>query len=738
MLEQIVPQSAGSLSVAILALMMLVIQVGFFLRKPQLGWYGWSAAVSFAGFIYALGVFLEYNTAVGPIKRFAGILEFSALIFLLHSLFGLTLSYLNRPSKQYHILAGAFHGVLLVMLWGGNLIVSDQFVERRFIGLAQPFVEPDVGILGPAFIAYIIVSAAAVMILWLRDRQQNPRLKKIFILCMAFWLALGIHDGLAVFGVDVLQYLMEYGFFIFSLATLIVVFDSYTDVAAEDKYRAITEYANDGIMVIQDGRVVFENPACAKLFGRTLAGLPAIDLLSHVEQDDYEILMKHYDRLLELKSVNESIPLRIRPITGGEKYLEIRANAIRYRGRQALLTVMRDATQRIAEEMTLKEQEDKLQRLKKMESLGLLAGGVAHDLNNVLSGIVSYPELMLLDLPDDSPLRKPLSTIHESGLRASAIVQDLLTIARGVAITKESININDVVMSYLTSPECRKLMQYHPTVRIKTQLDPKLLFIKGSTPHIRKALMNLVSNASEAIPDQGVVSVSTSNRYVEHPIKGYDTVRTGEYVVLTVCDDGPGISAQDIERIFEPFYTKKVMGRSGTGLGLTVVWNVVSDHEGYIDVISSDNGATFELYFPATRETAACPKAAPLLADLAGSGQTILVVDDIASQREITCSMLRALGYKASAVDSGENAVTYLTDHAVDLVILDMIMDPGIDGRETYERILRIHPGQKAVIVSGFAETSQVRETLRQGAGRFLKKPLILEDLGIAVKEALA
>ncbi|HQL00185.1 MAG TPA: response regulator [Smithellaceae bacterium] len=738
MLEQIVPQSAGSLSVAILALMMMVIQVGFVLRKPRIAWYGWSAAVSFAGLIYAAGVFLEYNTPAGTVKRMAGLLEFSALLVLLHAFVGLTFSYLRHSGKRYHLIAGAFHLILLTLLWRTNLIVSDQFVERHFPGLDSPFVELDIGVLGAGFVAYIIISGAFAVFLWLRDRRQNIRHKKAFLASMIIWLGLGIHDGLAVFGFPIRQYMMEYGFFIFSFVTLLVVFDSYTDAEAESKYRVITEYANDGILVIQDGRVVFDNPACEEIFGRSLDGLAAIDLLSHINQDDYQILMEHYDRLLRASGVDESISLKIRTTQGKEKHLEIRANAILYRGRQAILTVMRDVTQRISEETILKEQEEKLQRLKKMESLGLLAGGVAHDLNNVLSGIVSYPELMLLDLPADSPLRKPLSTIHDSGLRASAIVQDLLTIARGVAITKQSININEIIMSYLTSPECRKLMQFHPSVRISTDLDPRLLFIKGSTAHIRKALMNLVSNASEAIPDKGVVSIKTSNRYVEHPIKGYDTVRTGEYVVLSVSDDGPGISPQDIERIFEPFYTKKVMGRSGTGLGLTVVWNAVSDHEGYIDVISSDKGATFELYFPSTREAAICPTAAPVLADLAGKGQTILVVDDVASQREITCSMLEALGYQAASVESGEAALAYLTDHRVDLVILDMIMDPGIDGRETYERILRIRPGQRAVIVSGFAETQQVQETLRLGACRFLKKPLILEDLGLALKNVLS
>jgi len=372
-----------------------------------------------------------------------------------------------------------------------------------------------------------------------------------------------------------------------------------------------------------------------------------------------------------------------------------------------------------------------------MESLGLLAGGVAHDLNNILAGIVSYPELLLLDLPENSKLRKPIETMQESGHRAAAIVEDLLTVARGVATTKEPLNLNDLIDSYLNSPEFKKLEHFHPTVTIKTNLDSGLFNVSGSHVHIRKVVMNLVSNASETIEDRGNVTISTMNSYVDRPLRGYDDVTTGEYVVLSVSDDGLGISSVDLERIFEPFYTKKVMGKSGTGLGLAVVWNVVQDHKGYIDVRSDKNGTTFELYFPITREEISGKELATPIEGFKGDGETILVVDDVESQREIACEMLNTLGYKAKAVSSGEEAIEYLTEQTVDLVLLDMIMDPGINGRETYERIIKIHPNQKAIIASGFAETDDVKEAQKLGAGQYLKKPLTLEKLGIAVSNEL-
>ena len=389
-------------------------------------------------------------------------------------------------------------------------------------------------------------------------------------------------------------------------------------------------------------------------------------------------------------------------------------------------------------EKALKESEEKLARAEKMNALGLLAGGVAHDLNNVLSGIVSYPDLLLVDLPEDSELRNPIETMKASGLRAAAIVQDLLTVARGAATAQKPLQLNDIVKDYLASPEFKKLEMCTPAVAIHTEIDTELLNISGSQVHIRKALMNLVSNALEAVERRGHVTIATMNCTVESPIRGYDDVAIGEYAVLSVADNGPGISSADLQRIFEPFYTRKIMGRSGTGLGLAVVWNVVRDHKGYIDIATGQHGTTFKLYFPITRQKPAAHRVALRIEDCMGSGESILVVDDAGTQREITCKLLDTLGYKTRAESSGEEAVEYLKQHSVDLILLDMIMDPGINGRETYERIVEIHPNQKAIIFSGFAETDEVKAAQELGAGQFLKKPITLENLGFAVKLELA
>ena len=468
-IESIVPQSAGSLSVAVLALIMTILQLVFFFRKRQFTWYGWGAAGSFSSMVYSIGVVLEYNT-LGPLNRFGGLLEFTAIICLVHCLYGFTFAYLGMSAKRYHFLAGIFNAFILIVLWSSDYIVAERFVARHFIGLAKPFIESDLGPLGPLFELYAALSSVGGVILWWRHKGPDPRHKTPYLLGIIFWIALGIHDGLASLGVPAFQYLMEYGFLGFSIVVLWVVFDSFVEVSAEDKYRAITEFANDGLLVIQDGKVVFANPACHILIGRPVIDSSAEGLLEVVVPEDRPILLAHFSGVRPSIDPPHSLLIRLRRVDHEERAVEIRESVMRYRNRPATLAILRDVTERIRKEEALRESEEKLFRLRKMESLGLLAGGVAHDLNNVLSGIVGYPDLILLDLPQDSKFRKPVETMQESGRKAVAIVQDLLTMARGAAIAKEPLNLNEVIKEYLQSPEYKKLLQYHPTVTVKGRL----------------------------------------------------------------------------------------------------------------------------------------------------------------------------------------------------------------------------------------------------------------------------
>jgi two-component system, cell cycle sensor histidine kinase and response regulator CckA len=341
-------------------------------------------------------------------------------------------------------------------------------------------------------------------------------------------------------------------------------------------------------------------------------------------------------------------------------------------------------------------------------------------------------------LGESSSSRSDAMEILRGGQRAAAMVQDLLILARRGVSTTNVLNLNDLIMKCHRSPELAKFLSFHSNIEVKTDLEVDLLNVLGSSVHLEKSFINLVSNATEAMPNGGTLAVRTANRYLDKPLSGYDEVREGDYVVLSVSDTGQGISASDLKRIFEPFYTKKVMGRSGTGLGLAVVWGTVKDHLGYINVESEEGkGTTFTLYFPVAREEVSPEQISVSAAEYMGKGESILVVDDVKEQRELAGKMLTKLNYAVESVSSGEEALVYLRKYSVDLVVLDMIMDPGMDGMDTYRKILETHPRQKAIIVSGFAETERVREVQSMGAGTYVKKPYLLEKLALAVRKEL-
>ena len=404
-----------------------------------------------------------------------------------------------------------------------------------------------------------------------------------------------------------------------------------------------------------------------------------------------------------------------------------------------IVFVCRDSTERLRLMTERRHLEERLHRVEKMEALGTLAGGVAHDLNNVLGVLVGYSELLLMKIPRESPLHDYVTNIFNSSQRGAAIIQDLLTLARRGVTVNQVVNLNTLIHEALATLEFQQLKMSVPGIMFSTELDNSLLNIKGSPVHLGKTILNLIFNAVEAMEATGQVTIKTENRRLETLISGYDTISTGDYVLLSVEDTGHGIAASDLKKIFEPFYTKKVMGRSGTGLGLAVVWGTVKDHQGYVDVQSQEGrGSRFMLYFPVTLEHRAEALPTTSSQPYRGQGESILVVDDVEAQRELARNMLSSIGYEVTVAPSGEAAVAYLqAGNRVDLVILDMIMEPGIDGLETYRRILTIRPDQKAILVSGFSETDNVRNARQLGAGNYVRKPYLLETLGLAVRGEL-
>ncbi len=485
-----------------------------------------------------------------------------------------------------------------------------------------------------------------------------------------------------------------------------------------------------------DGLLIFLNNSFTEITGYSVEDLKSIDdWFSKAYPDDAcrgQVLADWKAMEALGKSRHE---FKVTCKSTNVKDIEFRATFLKD-GRR--LVTISDITGRKMSERILRENQKIKERANKMESLGLLAGGVAHDLNNILSGIVGYPELLLQTLPKDSDLRKPIEAIHDSGQRAAAVVADLLTVARGVASTREDHNLNILIKEYLDSPECVKLKSLYPQITYYHQLEADHSNILCSPVHVKKSLMNLVTNAAEAISDSGTVTVSTRNKDIDTVRGAAWNITPGEYVVVSVQDTGPGIPKTDLEHIFEPFYTNKIMGRSGTGLGLTVIWNAMEDHGGRVQVESSEKGTCFSLYFPVSKEREAVQSPSDDIVIRSSANEHILVVDDEAQLRDIASKMLHTSGYKVDVTSSGEEAIQFVKETEVDLIVLDMLMDPGINGRQTYEEILKLYPNQKAIVVSGFSESDDVKAVLRLGAGGFIKKPYSLNQLGRAVKEVLS
>jgi PAS domain S-box-containing protein len=782
--------SAGSLSVAVIAFFFFVFQAWIYFKGPAFKWSKWGAALSLTTSIYSFAVFVQFNAAPNQINHLAELVQYSTFIILLHSVYGFTFTYLEIKPPRYQYLAAGFHAALLVILWTTGLVITDNFVHREFMLLAAPYIEPQLGVLGPFFLMYSAVGAALCLTYWAKSENRKKAGAREFIFGFLLWTALGIHDALATLGVSTIQFLMEYGFLGFSASIMSITLKKYMELfEIAEQSKKILEAANYELELCvnlrtseqentnaellteitqrkwanaalreseQRFRTVFHTSPDAVNINRLngefveinegftiLTGYERPDVLGK-SSEEIQIWAIAEDRKKIVSELNkygyaDNIESKFRCRNGEIKPGLLSARIIDLNGENHILTITRDISRWKKVEEDKKKLETQLQRAQKMEAIGTLAGGVAHDLNNILSGIVGYPDLLIMDLPEDSPLVAPLTTIQQSGIKAAAIVQDLLTLARrGVSIS-EVVNLNSIITEHLDSPEFEKIKTYHPGLNMNTALEPDLLNISGSPVHLSKTVMNLVSNAAEAMPGGGMISISTQNRYLDKPIDGYDEIEEGDYVLLKISDTGIGISPEDKERIFEPFYTKKVMGRSGTGLGMAVVWGTVKDHKGYIDLKSTvGEGTTFTLYYPVTRESLQGDQSPAVDFENSGQGETILIVDDVEQQRNIASLMLQKLGYSVNTVPSGEKAIEYIKNNTADLLVLDMIMDPGMDGLETYKKILEYRPHQKAIIASGFSETWRVKEAQRLGAGAYVKKPYTIEKIGQAVAAELA
>ncbi len=293
------------------------------------------------------------------------------------------------------------------------------------------------------------------------------------------------------------------------------------------------------------------------------------------------------------------------------------------------------------------------------------------------------------------------------------------------------MNLNEIIQYVI-----REMEVLPENLIIETDYDNNLMNIKGGGAQIHRIITNMINNARDAMQDVGNIRVKTENYYADNLYINYTQIPKGEYVKLTITDVGCGIPEEIRQSIFDPFFTTKTTDKKrGSGLGLSVVDAVVKDHNGFIDLKSKmGEGTSFYLYFPTTRENTDIDVTD---AEIIGGTENILVVDDDSSQCTVTLSLLKKLGYNARAIENGEEAIEFLKDNPQDLLILDMIMPGGIDGTEIYRRALKINPEQRAIIVSGFAESNRVDEAIGLGVDMYLRKPLTMRSIAPAVRKSL-
>lgn len=507
---------------------------------------------------------------------------------------------------------------------------------------------------------------------------------------------------------------------------------------SQARYAAVIEQAREGIILIDPntGKIIETNKAF-----QSMTGYSEQELL-HIES--YDILLTGESRA----AFNNHISLGLKTYGPVNRtyickdnsliFTEVSAKFIQYRNLETILIVVRDVTERKKNEAEHKKLKDLLRRSQQLETIGVMAGGVAHDLNNILSGIVGYPDILLMNLPEDSLLRGPLMAIQESGKRAAAVVADLLTIARGAAHPQVASDVNSLIKSYLDSPEFKKITKDYPFVNYETSLEATTFQVLCSPIHVTKCIMNLVLNGTEAIDYSGIISIKTENVELNTYEARALRLNPGQYVVVRISNNGPPIPKNDLPHIFEPFFTKKHSGNSGTGLGLTIVWTTMQELDGTVTIQSEQKQTTFSLYFPALKKTNRVIQNLDTTLPSSLRGGSVLIIDDEKNLRDIGQRMFTHLGYQTYLAASGEEAVEFLKNNSVDLLLLDMQMPPGINGFQTYQQICSLHPHQPAIIVSGYATDDSLKKAQKLGPVGFIKKPYSFQDLQKSVREILA
>jgi len=528
-----------------------------------------------------------------------------------------------------------------------------------------------------------------------------------------------------------------------ALVGLVLLFDIYTvylqyqiahirrQVLQQERlFRLITENAGDMIAVVDiSGRRLYNSPSYEKVLGYSVEELHNSPSLEQIHPSD-EPLVQDAIKEACTTGFGRRIEYRMRHKNGDWRYLESTASAIRSEAGdvEKLVIVNRDITSR-------RRLEEQFRQSQKMEAVGRLSGGIAHDFNNLLGVIIGYGETLIDKFAVTDPAHESVDEILKAGRRAASLTRQLLAFSRQQVLEPKAVSVNEIISE--TEKMLRRLVG--EDIDFVTRLSEILGTVKADPGQIEQVLMNLVVNARDAMPEGGKLTIETTNLQVDEIFaQRYSfTFKPGWYVLLSVSDTGIGMDTETQAHIFEPFFTTK--GKDvGTGLGLATVYGVVKQSGGYIEVASEPGlGTTFKIYLPQIDETPQlASEPAKLIKSLRGQ-ETILVVEDEVSLRNLTCNVLRSLGYSVLSAGNGLEALEIgMTNSGIHLLLTDVVM-PGVNGPTLADKLRERNHDLKVVYMSGYTGQGVGNHGTEGLNGWFLAKPFAQELLAYKVRAAL-
>lgn len=496
---------------------------------------------------------------------------------------------------------------------------------------------------------------------------------------------------------------------------------------SEERFRMLVEQAADAILVFDEaGRIVDVNQRACRSLGYTHQELLALQIAdvdvnfaNMKESDDWRLMLAGEPVSFDSKHMRKD---------GVTFHVEIRAGAFLFKNEKLFLALVRDVTER-------RQLEDQFRQSQKMEAFGQLAGGVAHDFNNLLTVISGYSNLLLSNEELDDESRDQLREIQSAAEKATNLTRQLLTLSRKKEMHGEVVNLSDVVMN-MTKILKRIIGE---DIELNSPYVPGLSPVHADVGMMEQLLLNLAVNARDAMPRGGQLSIRTE--VVEIPTSYTHKnaeARAGQFICLMVRDSGEGMPPETKNRIFEPFFTTK--GRKGTGLGLTTVYGIIKQHRGWVEVISEvGSGTTFKVFLPVTVEKAKSTKMKPDEPEIDGGSETILLVEDEAALRALARQILQRKGYRVLEAESGLKALTVWEKHAeeIDLLLTDMVMPDGVNGRELAQRLQSECAELKVVYTSGYSMALESFESELREGWNFLQKPYHPRKLVKTIRERL-